>query len=108
MIQDIFIYFKKAKAYVVQFNEIVSLLNLLEEENYLIRTIVTADEHSFKEKESIKTTTKVSELLNMVRSKLLELKSQAITRGPILSELQIYEKKMESWLFSMRNGWVIE
>lgn len=70
-----------------------------------MRVILLSDEQASKEKDNIKVSPRVSELMDMINEKVKKIKAKTI-KGGIKQELQGFENRLSGWLASMREGWI--
>lgn len=103
---DAFIYFKRVKAYLLHQLAAVEVLKLLQDASCLIRIIALADEQVYRESDSVKVDLHLIDLLELLREKIVKLKSISSTTSILKVQLQTYQKRLSGWLFSIRKGWI--
>jgi hypothetical protein len=106
LVDDLFYPFKKALAFLRQFIDYRSTFKLLADSHCLIKAATLADEQSYKEKDAVRVSLRVVELLEMIRNKIVRMQESSISNTFLTSGLQVQERQFKCWVYSIKNGWI--
>ena len=85
IIEDIFIPFRRGQAFVSQINQMKIMLDQLSLIQPLLNVIFLADEQAFTQKDETRISSRISELIEMLSSKLSQVQRYTIRRGVLSS-----------------------